>query len=92
MDSLCEKTMLAAKDTGLHTLCLAGGVSANRLLRAADGGAGGERGITLCMPAVELCTDNAAMIASAAYLPPGADRGAFPERRARAPAGVGVQS
>jgi N6-L-threonylcarbamoyladenine synthase len=67
VDSLCEKTMLAAADTGLHTLCLAGGVSANRLLRAQMGELAKERGIRLCMPAIELCTDNAAMIASAAF-------------------------
>jgi len=67
VDSLCDKTVLAVKDSGLKTLCLAGGVSANRLLRAQMAALAKERGIRLCMPAIELCTDNAAMIASAAY-------------------------
>ncbi len=67
VDSLCEKTMLAAKETGLQTLCLAGGVSANGLLRRQMAAQAAALGLTLCLPAVELCTDNAAMIASAAY-------------------------
>ncbi len=67
VDSLCEKTMLAAKETGQQTLCLAGGVSANGQLRRQMAAQAEALGITLCLPAVELCTDNAAMIASAAY-------------------------
>ena len=67
VDCLCDKTMLAVRDSGLHTLCLAGGVSANRLLRAQMAALAKEQGVTLCMPAPELCTDNAAMIAAAAF-------------------------
>ena len=67
VDCLCDKTMLAMRDSGLKTLCLAGGVSANMLLRGRMAALAREAGITLCMPAIELCTDNAAMIASAAY-------------------------
>ena len=67
VDCLCDKTMLAVRDSGLHTLCLAGGVSANRLLRARMAALAKEQGVTLCMPAPELCTDNAAMIAAAAF-------------------------
>jgi N6-L-threonylcarbamoyladenine synthase len=67
VDCLCEKTMLAIGDSGLNTLCLAGGVSANTRLREQMTAMAEERGIALYMPAVELCTDNAAMIASAAY-------------------------
>lgn len=66
-DALCEKAMLALEDSGLHTLCLAGGVSANRRLRARMQALARERGFRLCMPELWLCTDNAAMIGSAAY-------------------------
>ncbi len=67
VDSLCEKALLALADSGLHTLCLAGGVSANALLRARMSEHARKRGFTLCMPQLILCTDNAAMIGSAAY-------------------------
>jgi N6-L-threonylcarbamoyladenine synthase len=67
VDCLCDKAMLAMKDSGLTTLCLAGGVSANLLLRRQMAELSAKQGVTLCVPAVELCTDNAAMIASAAY-------------------------
>jgi N6-L-threonylcarbamoyladenine synthase len=66
VDCLCEKTMLAAKDSGLKTLCLAGGVSANKLLRFQMAAQAEAQGIKLYMPEISLCTDNAAMIASAA--------------------------
>jgi N6-L-threonylcarbamoyladenine synthase len=67
VDSLCEKTILALRDSGLSTLCLAGGVSANRLLRTRMRALAEQAGFTLCLPDVSLCTDNAAMIGSAAY-------------------------
>ena len=67
VDCLCDKTILAAKDSGLKNLCLAGGVSANKLLRRQMAAQAKAYGINLYMPAIELCTDNAAMIASAAY-------------------------
>ncbi|MCE5342435.1 MAG: tRNA (adenosine(37)-N6)-threonylcarbamoyltransferase complex transferase subunit TsaD [Eubacteriales bacterium] len=67
VDSLCEKTLLALRDSGLHTLCLAGGVSANQLLRSRMRALAERDGFTLCLPDVGLCTDNAAMIGSAAY-------------------------
>lgn len=67
VDSLCEKALLAMQDTGARTLCLAGGVSANRRLREQAAQMGREHGFTVCMPKLRLCTDNAAMIGSAAY-------------------------
>lgn len=67
VDTLCERTMLALEDSGLDTLCLAGGVSANRRLRAQMTALAAKRGFRLCMPELWLCTDNAAMIGSAAY-------------------------
>ena len=64
---LVDKAMLAADDLGLKKMALAGGVSANRLLRREMEKACQKRGIQLYMPALNLCGDNAAMIASAAY-------------------------
>ena len=59
--------MLAADDLHLTKMALAGGVSANRLLRREMTAACRKRGIALYMPALNLCGDNAAMIGSAAY-------------------------
>ena len=55
------------RESGLTTLCLAGGVSANRRLRAQMAALAKAEGFTLCLPELWLCTDNAAMIGSAAY-------------------------
>jgi N6-L-threonylcarbamoyladenine synthase len=67
VSSLCEKAMLAAKNTKAPALALAGGVSANSLLRRMMQEQCDRTGIPLYMPRLQLCTDNAAMIASAAY-------------------------
>ncbi|MFH1512121.1 MAG: tRNA (adenosine(37)-N6)-threonylcarbamoyltransferase complex transferase subunit TsaD [Bacillota bacterium] len=67
VDCLCEKTRLAVRDSGMKTLCLAGGVSATKRLRERMTELADELHVTLCMPDICLCTDNAAMIASAAY-------------------------
>ena len=67
VDTLCERALLALQDSGLHTLCLAGGVSANRRLRRRMEQLAATHGFRLCMPELWLCTDNAAMIGSAAY-------------------------
>ena len=67
VDTLCEKASLAMADFGLSTLCIAGGVSANRRLRQQLTELSRKQGFRLCMPELWLCTDNAAMIGSAAY-------------------------
>ena len=67
VDMLVEKTMLAADELGFATIALAGGVSANSLLRRRMQSECDKRGIPLYMPALKLCGDNAAMIGSAAY-------------------------
>jgi len=67
VDSLCTKAVLALQESGLDILCLAGGVSANVCLRAQAAELAKKQGFTLCMPDLWLCTDNAAMIGSAAY-------------------------
>ena len=67
VSALVEKAILAAKETGAPALAMAGGVSANSLLRRMMQEACDKEGIPLYMPRLSLCTDNAAMIASAAY-------------------------
>jgi N6-L-threonylcarbamoyladenine synthase len=66
VESLAVRTERALDRTGLERLAVGGGVAANGPLRARL-----ERlGVALDIPARELCTDNAAMIASAArYVP-----------------------
>ncbi len=67
IDVLVHKSMLAAERTGADRLVVAGGVGANSALRTALDEACLSRGIALYTPAPILCTDNGAMIASAAY-------------------------
>lgn len=66
-DMLLKNTMLAMEQTGIGTICLAGGVSANSFLRKAFDDEAGKRGLTLYYPDLKLCTDNGAMIASAGF-------------------------
>ncbi len=67
VESLVRKTMLAAREKQVPALALAGGVSANRALRRRMTEACREAGIPLYLPRLDLCGDNGAMIASAAY-------------------------
>ena len=62
----------ALRETGLERLAIGGGVAANGPLRERLG----ELGVEIDVPPRELCTDNAAMIASAARFVPAA---AFPD-------------
>ncbi|MEZ4804411.1 MAG: tRNA (adenosine(37)-N6)-threonylcarbamoyltransferase complex transferase subunit TsaD [Bacteroidia bacterium] len=57
----------AASDYGIKDLCLAGGVSANRLLRRELIQLTEKHGWNYFIPAFEYCTDNAAMIAIAGH-------------------------
>ncbi len=66
-DVLVEKTIRAVKKFGARSLLLGGGVAANRQLRARLEKETGDLKISFFVPPVELCTDNAAYIASAAY-------------------------
>jgi len=63
--TLVAKAMRALEATGLDTLVVAGGVGANRSLRAALTAAAARRGARVHYPRIEFCTDNAAMIAVA---------------------------
>jgi N6-L-threonylcarbamoyladenine synthase len=67
IDALCAKTLRAARDFGVKTVALAGGVSANSALRARLRTDGEREGLRVLVPALQYCTDNAAMIAAAAY-------------------------
>lgn len=64
---LLHKLELAAKQTGISEICLAGGVSANSGLRRALAAMAGKEGWNYYYPTLEYCTDNAAMIAITAY-------------------------
>jgi N6-L-threonylcarbamoyladenine synthase len=68
VDTLVDKTMQAAAETGVDKLVVAGGVAANSSLRARMNEEATKRGITLYLPGMFYCIDNAAMIALAGYL------------------------
>jgi N6-L-threonylcarbamoyladenine synthase len=64
VDVQVSKTIRAAKDTGVTTILLGGGVVANTRLRERMSAAGEGEGLRVLYPSVDLCTDNAAMIAA----------------------------
>jgi len=64
VDVLVEKTLMAAKEFEVSEIIVAGGVSANKRLR--EKMLTGSK-IPVHIPPLSLCTDNAAMIAGAAY-------------------------
>lgn len=66
VESLIVKLGQALERTGHRRLALGGGVAANTLLRARVAEECEARGLQLKIPPPSLCTDNAAMIASAA--------------------------
>lgn len=66
-DAVTEKTIAAAKAFGYQTIALSGGVSANSGVRNTLAAACEANGMTLYMPTIALCGDNAAMIASQGY-------------------------
>ena len=67
IDVLVGNACRAAKDQRAERLAIAGGVASNGTLRKAFEEMCAENGIEFYCPAPILCTDNAAMIASAAY-------------------------
>ncbi len=64
---LIKKLQKAVKLTGINNVCIAGGVSANSLLRSSLRATGIKNGWHTFIPSFEYCTDNAAMIAITAY-------------------------
>ncbi len=66
--TLVAKTIRAAKRCGVSDVVVAGGVAANRELRSRMHAACQQQGLSLHVPALASCTDNAAMIAYAGAL------------------------
>jgi N6-L-threonylcarbamoyladenine synthase len=89
IDVLVEKTFRAARDHGARSLALGGGVAANSALRAAFVDTACSAGLKVFLPPRSMCTDNAAMVAAAAWwraevdAPLGLAAGANPSLRLR---------
>ncbi len=66
-DILTSKFIQAAKDSGYKTIALAGGVAANSGLREMLEKRAEKNGMTLYVPPLSLCGDNAAMIGCQGY-------------------------
>lgn len=66
-DVLLENTLKAAKMLNIDKIALAGGVSANSYIRYSFNELGEKNNLKIYYPELSLCTDNAAMIASAGY-------------------------
>ncbi|MDF1496281.1 tRNA (adenosine(37)-N6)-threonylcarbamoyltransferase complex transferase subunit TsaD [Caproiciproducens sp. CPB-2] len=67
VDCLVKNFVKAAQDTGSTKLVIAGGVSANSLLRSRLRKECGDRGWKFYMPELKLCGDNAAMVGAQGY-------------------------
>ncbi len=66
VDALATKTLAAARDHGVATVAMGGGVAANRALRATLDERLRSEGLSLRVPRPAWCTDNGAMIGAAA--------------------------
>jgi N6-L-threonylcarbamoyladenine synthase len=64
VDVQVSKTVAAAKDRGVDTVLLGGGVVANTRLRERMAEMATREGLRVLYPPLDLCTDNAAMIAA----------------------------
>jgi N6-L-threonylcarbamoyladenine synthase len=64
---LMKKSFAAAESTGARRILVTGGVAANRELRARFSAEAARRGLRVAFPTLALSTDNAAMIAAAAW-------------------------
>jgi N6-L-threonylcarbamoyladenine synthase len=67
VEDLIEKTLTAARAYDVATLFVTGGVAANQELRATFEREAAKEGLPVYFPSRPLSTDNAAMIAAAAY-------------------------
>lgn len=67
VDDLKRKTFAAAEHYGARGLLVSGGVAANRELRTRFSAEANQRGLPIAFPTLALATDNAAMIAAAAW-------------------------
>ncbi len=68
VDVLVRKSLAALKQTGLKRMVVAGGVGANRSLRARLNAECARQRVRVHYPELDLCTDNGAMIALAAAM------------------------
>lgn len=82
VEVLVSKSLKALKQSGMKKLVVAGGVGANKQLRAALDQAASRRKLQVYYPPLALCTDNGAMIAFA---------GAMRLRHATAPGGYSIK-
>ena len=67
VDVLVDHTFRAVREKSVKQVLLAGGVAANSRLQSATASTGAELGIAVGAPPSVLCTDNAAMVAAAAF-------------------------
>ena len=67
IEDLISRTLLAASTYDVATLLVTGGVAANQELRLTFEREGAKQGLPVYFPSRPLSTDNAAMIAAAAY-------------------------
>ena len=67
VEILLKKLKKAIQETGIHEICIAGGVSANSGLRNGVVALGEKTRSKVFLPKFEYCTDNAAMIAITAH-------------------------
>ena len=85
VEVLVEKSINAARQKNVKQILLAGGVAANARLRERITAEASANNIQIHIPALELCTDNAAMVACAGYYQyldgdfAGLDLNAFPQ-------------
>jgi N6-L-threonylcarbamoyladenine synthase len=92
VDDLKRKVFAAAEHYGAHGLLISGGVAANRELRTRFTATAAERGLPIAFPALALSTDNAAMIAAAAWPKLLAGDFAPPSLSARATLPLGLEA
>jgi N6-L-threonylcarbamoyladenine synthase len=67
VEDLKRKSFQAAEALGAESILVSGGVAANRELRARFTEEAGRKGLPIAFPTMALSTDNAAMIAAAAW-------------------------
>lgn len=67
VESITNKVRKAIIDKEIKNVIVAGGVAANKILRAAMQELTDELNVELSIPPIKYCTDNAAMIAAAGY-------------------------
>jgi N6-L-threonylcarbamoyladenine synthase len=64
VETLVDKTLIAAKQNEVKSVVIAGGVACNSRLRELSKERFGQGGISVYIPSPKYCTDNAAMIGS----------------------------